>query len=205
MSNANEKQGERGGLVHQDRKGEQGGKIPGKPTTQSPQDTDALPAAVDDKRLSALAGWIDERREEVWSEAQALEARVMTTLHDARRIRKAGGYAKLGVRVRRGAGGSRNTTVSIEWYKVRGTKRTDYIARGAAPRYDRRAFRSCTAWERAVAFAAEELFGAMRERQQRLRKLETLLLELSRAPGDQQVIDALDKACLQALGSEDPA
>lgn len=204
MLNSHENKGERGGHVHQDRKGEQGVEIQGNQVPESAAVTCAAEAGGNDEQLNALAVWITERREEIWTEAQALEARVMTTLHDARRIRSAGGFAKLGVRVRRGAGGSRSSTVSIEWYRVRGKQRTDYIPRGAAPRYDRRAFRSCTVWERAVAFAAEELFGAMRERQQRLRKLETLLLELSRAPGNEQVIDALDKACLQALG-EDPA
>ena len=70
----------------------------------------------------------------------------------------------IGVRVRRSPSPrSAPGVFQIEWFRVRGQRRTDYIARGAGHRYPLRAFGRIEPWERDLIEQYEPRFAGIRD------------------------------------------
>lgn len=78
----------------------------------------------------------------------------------------------IGVRVRRSPSPrSAPGVFLIEWFRVRGQRRTDYIPRGAGHRYPSRAFGRTEPWERALIETYEPRFAEIRALLHQIRML----------------------------------
>lgn len=112
--------------------------------------------------IAAADAWFAHERARLRTQAETLEVETMARLRARRNEEGAGRTARLAMRVRepRRPGGS----FTIEWFRVRGRGRTDYIPRGDGDSYLRGAFASALPWERQIALAAEQTLGTIRKR-----------------------------------------
>ena len=101
--------------------------------------------------------------DQLYSESVQLATRFTESMlreRDAHPYRERG---SIGVRVRRSpAPRSAPGVFLIEWFRVRGQQRTDYIPRGAGHRYPLRAFGRIEPWERALIETYEPRFAEIR-------------------------------------------
>ena len=131
-----------------------------------------------------VAAWFAAQRERLRAHAEVIEVTTMEQLRAQRLQRGAARGARLALRIRdpRRPGGS----FTIEWFRVRGRGRTEYLPRGAADAYARAAFAGVLPWERQIALAAEQTLGPIRQRLRLMKALELrfgVLVELlQRAP-----------------------
>ncbi|NEV60383.1 conjugative transfer protein MobI(A/C) [Thiorhodococcus minor] len=97
------------------------------------------------------------------AEAVQLATRFMESMLQAREAHPYKERGSIGVRVRRSSAARAAPGVFlIEWFRVRGQRRTDYIPRGAGHRYSLRAFGRIEPWERALIEIYEPRFAEIR-------------------------------------------
>ena len=131
-----------------------------------------------------VAAWLAAERARLRTHAEAIEVTTMEQLRAQRLQQGAARGARLALRIRdpRRPGGS----FTIEWFRVRGRGRTEYLPRGAADAYARAAFAGVLPWERQIALAAEQTLGPIRQRLRLMKALElrlgVLVDLLQRAP-----------------------
>jgi hypothetical protein len=97
------------------------------------------------------------------AEAVQLATGFMESMLETRETHPYQERGSIGVRVRRSpAARAAPGVFLIEWFRVRGPRRTDYIPRGAGPRYSLRSFGRIEPWERALIEVYEPRFAEIR-------------------------------------------
>ena len=107
----------------------------------------------------ALLAILDQLHEQ----AVQLATAFMESMLRAREAHPYRERGSIGVRVRRSPSPrSAPGVFQIEWFRVRGRHRTDYLPRGAGHRYPLRAFGRIEPWERALIESYEPRFAEIR-------------------------------------------
>lgn len=115
-----------------------------------------LTAAVEPACLAIL--------DQLYEQAVQLATAFMESMLRAREAHPYRERGSIGVRVRRSPSPrSAPGVFQIEWFRVRGRHRTDYLPRGTGYRYPLRAFGRIEPWERALIDSYEPRFAEIRE------------------------------------------
>jgi len=138
--------------------------------SQRPTTHDSLDWAVNetaepepDPLWDAVESATLRRLDTLYAEAVALATDCMDALLQAREAHPYHARGSVGVRVRRSPSPrSAPGVFLIEWFRVRGQQRTDYIARGSGHRYARRTFGRLEPWEWALIETYEPRFAEIR-------------------------------------------
>ena len=101
--------------------------------------------------------------DQLHAEAVQLATGFMESMLQIRETHPYQARGSIGVRVRRSpAARAAPGVFLIEWFRVRGQRRTDYIPRGAGHRYSLRAFGRIEPWERELIEVYEPRFAEIR-------------------------------------------
>lgn len=119
--------------------------------------------AAETSPLAALEPVCLRLLERLHAEAVQLATGFMESMLQAREAHPYQQRGSIGVRVRRSPSPrSAPGVFQIEWFRVRGQRRTDYIPRGAGQRYALRAFGRIEPWERVLIETYEPRFAEIR-------------------------------------------